>query len=143
MRLGRTAVVIDIMTTDWRPAGTPLYRPLPAPGDKAAGGAAANDNAGICHMDDRDKTTAGVPVTPPDACLCYMVPGEWVKYTVQVQEAGTYSVGAFVGSPAGVTVSLDFGGAITTGPSRSPKARSPTASAPRPSTPGRPSTNWP
>jgi hypothetical protein len=105
----------NIMTTDWRPAGTPLYRPLPAPGDKAAGGAAANDNAGICHMDDRDKTTAGVLVTPPDACLCYMLPGEWVKYTVQVQEAGTYSVGAFVGSPAGVTVSLDFGGAIMTG----------------------------
>jgi hypothetical protein len=105
----------NIMTTDWRPAGTPPYRPLPTPGDKAAGGAAANDNAGICHMDDRDKTTAGVLVTPPDACLCYMVPGEWVKYTVQVQEAGTYSVGAFVGSPAGVTVSLDFGAAIMTG----------------------------
>jgi hypothetical protein len=105
----------NIMTTDWRPAGTPLYRPLPAPGDQAAGGAAINDNAGICHMDDRDKTTAGVLVTPPDACLCYMVPGEWVKYTVQVQEAGTYSVGAFVGAPPGVTVSLDFGGAIATG----------------------------
>ena len=104
-----------IMTDDWRPAGTPIYRPLPAPGDKVAGGAAAIDNVGITHMDARDKTIAGVPVTPQDAVVGYMAIGEWLKYTVQVQEAGTYSVGAFVGAPPGVTISLDFGGTSTTG----------------------------
>jgi hypothetical protein len=105
----------NIMTADWSPAGTLPYRPPPAPGDKVAGGAAVIDNAGICHMDNRDKTTAGVLVTPPDVFPCWTVTGEWLKYTVQVQEAGTYSIAAFVGSPAGVTVALDFGAQITTG----------------------------
>jgi hypothetical protein len=105
----------NIMTTDWSPPETPPYRPPPAPGDKVAGGAAAIDNAGICHMDARDRTTAGVLVSPQDVFPCWTVTGEWLKYTVQVQEAGSYSIGAFVGSPAGVTVSLDFGGSTTTG----------------------------
>ena len=115
----------NIMTTDWTPAGTLPYRPPPSPGDKVAGGAAAIDNAGICHMDGRDKTTEGVLVTPPDVFPCWTVTGEWLKYTVRVQQAGTYSISAFVGSPAGVTVSLDFGGGIMTGPF--PIPTSPTA----------------
>ncbi|HVR63363.1 MAG TPA: hypothetical protein VMU50_15790 [Polyangia bacterium] len=105
----------NIMTADWSPAGTPAYRPPPTAGDKVAGGAAVADNAGICHMDNRDKTTAGVLVTPQDVFPCWTVTGEWLKYTVEVQEAGTYSIDAFVGSPAGVTVSVDFGGGISTG----------------------------
>jgi hypothetical protein len=138
---------LGINTGDWRPGGTPVYRPLAA-GATACGGAACNDNAGICRMNAGEPDnyaqsgptwiagangptltgpmeTVGTLVMPQDVYICYMVSpssggggslaNQWSKYTVQVTEAGTYAVGGMVGSPAGVTISLDFGGGITTG----------------------------
>jgi hypothetical protein len=67
-----------------------------------------------------DQTPSGALYMPRHAYLSYSVTGEWLKYTVQVTQAGTYSVGGVMGAPrppqnAAPTVSLDFGGGITTG----------------------------
>jgi hypothetical protein len=86
-----------------------------------------NDNAGLCHMNvgEPDNTTTGQPYAPYYPYLCYMATGEWEKYTVQVTEAGTYSIGGAMAAPAGTTISLDFGTGITTG--TFPLPASPTA----------------
>ncbi len=60
-----------------------------------------------------------MPVSPYFPYLSYSVTGEWFKYTVQVLEAGTYSIGGLDGAPRPPqnmtpTVSLDFG-TVTTG----------------------------
>jgi hypothetical protein len=102
---------------DWRPAGTPIYRPVPA-GDKSGtcNAAACDDNAGLCHMNtgEPDDDPTGKPIVPADVYPCYTATGEWIKYTVQVLEPGTYSVGGLMGAPRPPqndtpTVSLDFG----------------------------------
>jgi|SRR5580658_3240518 hypothetical protein len=66
--------------------------------------------------------TAGTPVpqdaastTVEDAYISYMNTGQWSKYTVEVLEAGTYSVGGLMGVPNGTMISLDFGNGISTG----------------------------
>jgi hypothetical protein len=89
-----------INTGDWYPPGSPMYRP---------------DNVGLCRMNPGkpDNTTEGVPVTD-DVYVGYMAGGQWMKYTVEVAEAGTYSIDMFTGAP-GNTISLDFGDGITTG----------------------------
>lgn len=104
------------VTGDWYPGDSGPYRePMPA-GGAVCGGAACDDNIGLCRMNPGkpDNTIAGVPVTD-DVYLCYMTTNEWLKYTVEVTEAGTYSVGVFAASPGGVTISLDFGAGITSG----------------------------
>jgi len=80
------------------------------------------DNGGLSHMNtaEPDDYPNGTPVSPYFPYLSYSVTGEWFKYTVVVLEAGTYSVGGLHGAPrppqnAAPTVSLDFGGGITTG----------------------------
>jgi hypothetical protein len=102
---------------DWRPAGTPIYRPVPA-GDTSGtcNAAACDDNAGLCHMNsgEPDDDPTGKPIVPADVYPCYTATGEWIKYTVQVLESGTYSVGGLMGAPRPPqndtpTVSLDFG----------------------------------
>jgi hypothetical protein len=89
-----------INTGDWYPPGSPMYR---------------TDNVGLCRMNPGkpDNTTEGVAVTD-DVYVGYMAGGEWIKYTVVVAEAGTYSIDMFTGAP-GDTVSLDFGDGVTTG----------------------------
>jgi hypothetical protein len=93
-----------IVTSDWRPPSTPIYRPL-------------SDNAGLCHMNagEPDNTTTGQLVMPQDVYICYVATTEWLKYTVEVTEAGTYAVGGQMAVPMGVTISLDFGGGLSTG----------------------------
>jgi hypothetical protein len=54
--------------------------------------------------------------TEQDAYLSYTYTAEWLTFTVEVLAAGTYSVGGFMGVPAGTQLSLDFGNGITTGP---------------------------
>jgi hypothetical protein len=106
---------------------------------------ADNDNAGLSHMnmgapDDYAATgpswaasaagpmltgpmvTAGTPVpqdahttTEQDVYLSHTNAGEWAKYTVQVLEAGKYSVGGFMAVPPTTTLSLTFGSGVTTG----------------------------
>jgi hypothetical protein len=76
-----------------------------------------NDNAGLCHMNtgEPDNTTTGQPYAPYYPYLCYTSTGEWVKYTVQVTEAGTYSIGGAMAVPGGTSIELDFGNGVTTG----------------------------
>ena len=83
-------------------------------GSNAAGN--CPDNGGLSHMNpgEPDDYPNGMTVTPYFPYLSYSVTGEWFKYTVQVLEAGTYSVSGLDGTPrpdqnAQPTVSLDFG----------------------------------
>ncbi len=115
-----------------QPAVCPTYR-------------ADNDNAGLSHMntgapDDYaaagpswaasaqgptltgPMVQAGTPVpqdahttTEQDVYLSHTNGGEWTKYTVQVLEAGKYSVGGFMAVPPTTTLSLNFGNSVTTG----------------------------
>jgi hypothetical protein len=110
------------------------------------------DNAGICHMNlgevDTFSTagptwvagpngptltgpnvTVGTPVpqhadttTQEDVYICYVYTSQWSKHTVQVLQAGTYSIGGLMGVPAGTTFTLDFGNNIkaTISPPASP-----------------------
>jgi hypothetical protein len=80
------------------------------------------DNAGLSHMNtaEPDDYPDGGPVSPYFPYLSYSATGEWSKYTVQVTEAGTYSIGGLMAAPRPPqnltpTVSLDFGGGVTTG----------------------------
>jgi hypothetical protein len=103
-----------------------------------------SDNAGLCHMNQGEPddyaangpswaptaegptltgpmVKAGTPVpedsnttTEPDVYLCHTEESEWVKYTVQVLEAGQYTVGGFMAVASPTTISLDFGNGITT-----------------------------
>jgi hypothetical protein len=80
------------------------------------------DNAGLSHMNtaEPDDYPNGMPVSPYFPYLSYSVTGEWFKYTVQVLEAGTYSIGGLMAAPrppqnVAPTVSFDFGGGVTTG----------------------------
>ena len=80
------------------------------------------DNAGLSHMNtaEPDDYPDGTPVSPYFPYLSYSATGEWSKYTVQVAQAGTYSVGGLMAAPRPPqnltpTVSLDFGSGVTTG----------------------------
>jgi len=104
-------------TTDWLPANTPIYRPVPV-GDRSGtcNGAACDDNAGLCHMNTTqpDHDSMGNPIMPEDVYVCYVAVGEWLKYTVQVDDPGTYSVSGLMGAPSppqnpAPLISLDFG----------------------------------
>jgi hypothetical protein len=81
-----------------------------------------DDNAGLSHMNtaEPDDYPDGMPVSPYFPYLSYSVTGEWFRYTVEVLESGTYSVGGLMAAPRppqnqAPTISLDFGGGITTG----------------------------
>lgn len=106
---------------------------------------ADSDNAGLSHMntgapDDYaaagaswvasaegpvltgPMVKAGTPVpqdahatTEQDVYLSHTNAGEWLKFTVQVMEAGKYSIGGFMAVPPTTTLSLNFGNNITTG----------------------------
>jgi hypothetical protein len=106
-----------ITTNDWYAGNTPgPYRaPMPATAT-ICNGAACDDNVGLCRMNPNkpDKTIDGMALMD-DVYLGYMGAGEWIKYTVQVMEAGTYSIGVFIGAPNGASGSWDFGGGIMTG----------------------------
>ncbi len=108
----------------------PLYRP-------------DSDNAGLSHMNLGEvdtyavagptwipgangptltgpTVTVGTPVpqhanmtTADDTYLSYTNSGQWQKYTVEVLAPGTYSIGALMGTPPNVTITLDFGTGVT------------------------------
>jgi len=110
----------------------PLYRPV-------------TDNAGLSHMNLGEvdtyavagptwlpgpngptltgtMVTVGTPVpqhadmtAPDDTYLSYTASGEWQKYTVEVLSAGTYQIGALMGTPPNAKVTFDFGNGITSG----------------------------
>jgi len=106
---------------------------------------ADSDNAGLSHMNLGEvdtyaangptwvagpngptltgpMVTVGTPVpqhadmtTQDDTYLSYTNTGEWQKYTVKVLSAGTYSIGALMGTPPNTKATFDFGGGITSG----------------------------
>src|SRR5450432_3495770 len=99
------------------PGGSGVYRPpIPATAQLCSGAACA-DNVGVCRMNPAkpDNTIMGQPMPPTDTYLCYSVAGEWTKYTVVVEQAGTYAVGGVMAVPQGGGVNLSFGANITTG----------------------------
>jgi hypothetical protein len=106
------------VTGDYPSGKGPVRPPIPA-NAKMCSGAACDDNVGVCLMnpskpDKIDKTN----LASPDASyLCYTQAGTWTKYTVVVEQAGTYSVGGFMAVPQGGAFNLTFSGAggITTG----------------------------
>ncbi len=116
-----------------QPAACPIYRQ-------------DDDNAGLSHMNTGEPDnyavtgptwvagangptltgpmeTAGTAVpqhanttTSDDAYISYMFTGQWENYTVQVMEAGTYSIGGLMAIDGGTVITLDFGNGVTTGP---------------------------
>ena len=100
------------------PQASGVYRtPLPADA-KICGGAQCDDNAGVCRMNPSkpDNTINGQPMPATDTYLCYTTAGMWTKYTVVVEQAGTYAVGGVMAvPPSGGGVNLSFGDNITTG----------------------------
>jgi|HubBroStandDraft_2_1064218.scaffolds.fasta_scaffold18447_2 hypothetical protein len=106
---------------------------------------ADSDNAGLSHMNTGSPddyaaagaswvasaegpmltgpmVKAGTPVpqdahttTEQDVYLSHTNAGQWLKFTVQVMEAGKYSIGGFMAVPPTTTLSLSFGNGITTG----------------------------
>lgn len=99
------------------PQGSGVYRaPMPA-NAQICSGAACADNVGVCRMSTSkpDNTINGQPMPATDTYLCYSTAGEWTKYTVSVDTAGTYAVGGTVAVPQNGAFNLSFTGNITTG----------------------------
>jgi hypothetical protein len=103
------------------PVACPAYRTGTPCVDNGQTNPAGNcpDNAGLSHMNtgEPDDYTNGMPVNPYFPYPSYSVTGEWLKYTVVVLQAGTYSISGLDGAPrpnqnAAPTVTLDFGGGI-------------------------------
>ncbi len=117
------------------------------------------DNAGLSHMNaaEPDNWAASAPtwtdgangpaltgaastvMTPvpqdanttmtEDVYISYMHTGQWSQYTVHVIAAGTYSIGGVFGTPAGVTISFDFGNGVTSGTVTVPPSPTPQTEA--------------
>ena len=100
------------------PQASGVYRPPMPANAKLCSGAACDDNVGVCRMNPSkpDNTIAGQAMPATDTYLCYSVAGQWTKYTVVVEQAGTYSVGGIMAvPPSGGGVNLSFGNDISTG----------------------------
>jgi hypothetical protein len=67
--------------------------------------------------------------TEQDVYISYMHTGQWSQYTVHVLAAGTYSIGGVMGTPGGVTISLDFGNGVTSGTIMVPPSPTPQTEA--------------
>jgi hypothetical protein len=107
----------DTVTGDWYPPGSDPYRqPMPADA-QICGGAACDDNVGVCRMNPGkpDNTIDGDPMPPEDTYLCYTTAGTWTKYTVVVMEAGAYAVSGVMGVQQEASANISFGADITTG----------------------------
>jgi hypothetical protein len=105
-------------TTGDYPQNSGVYRPPMPANALVCGGAACDDNVGVCRMNPSkpDNTIAGQPMPATDTYLCYSVPGEWTKYTVHVAEAGKYSISCVMGvQVSGEGFNLSFGQSITSG----------------------------
>ena len=105
-------------TTGDYPQASGVYRPPMPANAQVCGGAACNDNVGVCRMNPNkpDNTIAGQPMPPTDTYLCYSVAGEWTKYTVHVAEAGMYSLSCVMGvQQPGAGFNVSFGQNISSG----------------------------
>lgn len=100
------------------PQASGIYRPPMPANAKLCSGAACDDNVGVCRMNPSkpDNTITGQAMPATDTYLCYSVAGQWTKYTVVVEQPGTYSVGGIMAvPPSGGGVNLSFGNDISTG----------------------------
>jgi len=81
---------------DW-PAGMALYR-------------MGADCVGLSveSMQKPDVTMDGGPAMYGEIYASYCAPGEWLKFTVEVTESGTYVVGTTVGAAANLSISIAF-----------------------------------
>ncbi len=105
-------------TTGDYPGGSGVYRPAMPANAQICGGAACDDNVGVCRMNPSkpDNTISGQAMPATDTYLCYSIAGEWTKYTVHVAEAGAYSIsGVMAVPPSGGGANLSFGNNITSG----------------------------
>jgi hypothetical protein len=98
------------------PQGAPVYRPPMPATAKVCSGAACDDNVGVCRMnpskpDKIDKTNLA---PAGDTYLCYTQAGTWTKYTVVVEQAGTYAIDGFMAVPQGGAMNISFSATITT-----------------------------
>jgi hypothetical protein len=84
---------------DW-PGGMPMYR-------------TGLDCVGLSVENSQkpDVTVDGGPAMYGEIYISYCAQGEWLNYTVEVLESGTYAVGLNVGAPANLSVQFDFSSA--------------------------------
>jgi hypothetical protein len=80
------------------------------------------DNAGLSMMNngEPDQDAAGKLVFPQEAYISYTLTGEWLKFTVDVIAAGTYTINGMTAAPRidqdpNPQVRLDFGCGVTSG----------------------------
>jgi hypothetical protein len=80
------------------------------------------DNAGLSMMNEGepDQDPTGKSIVPFEPYISYTNTGEWLKLTVQVTQAGTYTISGLMAAPVPPQnetpqVSLDFGCGVTTG----------------------------
>jgi hypothetical protein len=80
------------------------------------------DNAGLSMMNngEPDQDAAGKLVFPQEAYISYTLTGQWLKFTVDVTEPGTYTINGMTAAPRpdqdpNPQVKLDFGCGITSG----------------------------
>jgi hypothetical protein len=101
------------------PQGAGVYRPPIPATSKLCSGAACDDNVGVCRMNPSkpDKINKTDLAPAMDTYLCYTQAGTWTKYTVVVDQAGTYAVGGFMAVPNGGAANISFSGPgnVTTG----------------------------
>jgi hypothetical protein len=79
---------------DW-PGGMPMYRA---------------DCVGLSveNKQKPDVTVDGGPANYGEIYVSYCAQGEWLNYTLDVLQSGTYSVALNVGAPGGLSVQFDF-----------------------------------
>jgi hypothetical protein len=74
------------------------------------------DSIGLAGFGRGHVSTAGAAEAPDQVYVGWTGPGEWLKYTVKVAEAGTYVIGAKVAAGStGATLTFSFGPDVTTG----------------------------
>jgi len=75
------------------------------------------DSIGLAGFGDGHVSTTGQPEAPNQVYVGWTETGEWLKYTVQVKEPGTYIFGGkFAAAGKNTKVSLTFTPQIATGP---------------------------
>ncbi len=74
------------------------------------------DGIGLAGFGKGHVSTAGVAESPDQAYVGWTQPGEWLKYTLDVKQAGTYVIGAKVAAGSkGATLTFSFSSGATTG----------------------------
>jgi hypothetical protein len=74
------------------------------------------DSIGIAQFNKGHVTTDGKPESPEQVYVGWTQPGEWLKYTLDVKEAGNYVIGAKVAAGStGATLRFTFSSGADSG----------------------------